>query len=248
MADKRDKSADKSRDEFTDRSSGGRGHGLPAEFPKDPRELLGGYATGTLTQRELQYLMNAALEDQELFDELQDEVALKQALDAPGVRQRLLAKLDAEQTQPARATAAEAETAGKSGWFRWQWGAVGLAVTGLAVLTFLLLAPPPQNTELAQNTAQRELQAAAQLEAPRAPEPRVSPAQTNAPESNEAAKASPEIPAVQPPRADAEEARARSAKDEAVIAEPAVGLTGNPATPQQPALSDKATAAAAAPP
>lgn len=155
------------------------------ELPKDPRQLLGGYATGTLNPRERQYLMNAALENQDLFDELQDEVALKQALDAPGVRRRLLAKLDREQPQPAVTTpstaGAPAAIEANAGSGRWRWGAAGLAAAALMALTFVLLAPPPQNPELAQNVAQRESQAAAQLEAPATPEPAPVPAGTQQP-------------------------------------------------------------------
>jgi len=60
----------------------------------DARKLMSGYATGSLTEAEREALMEAALEDKGLFDELADEAALKEILDEPGARQRLLAALE----------------------------------------------------------------------------------------------------------------------------------------------------------
>lgn len=56
-------------------------------------KLLGGYATGILTDSEKQVLFAAALEHQELFDALMDEEALRELLADPEVRKRLLAVL-----------------------------------------------------------------------------------------------------------------------------------------------------------
>jgi len=55
--------------------------------------LLGGYATGTLTEAEKRVLFAAALEHQELFDALLEEEVLRELLADPEVRQRLLAVL-----------------------------------------------------------------------------------------------------------------------------------------------------------
>jgi hypothetical protein len=60
----------------------------------EARKLLGGYATGSISEAERTVLLQAALEDQELFDELADEQALKEVLDEPGARQRLIAVLE----------------------------------------------------------------------------------------------------------------------------------------------------------
>jgi len=60
---------------------------------EDIQKLLGGYATGTLTEEERQALFAASLDDQELFDALADEEALKQLLADPGYRQELVADL-----------------------------------------------------------------------------------------------------------------------------------------------------------
>jgi len=56
----------------------------------DVRHLLGGYATGTLTPAEHAALMQAALEDQELFDALADDEALRRYLADPTFRKDLL--------------------------------------------------------------------------------------------------------------------------------------------------------------
>ena len=47
----------------------------------DMRKLLGGYATGTLTDAERKALFEAAMEDQTLFDAIADEGVLKELLD-----------------------------------------------------------------------------------------------------------------------------------------------------------------------
>jgi len=60
----------------------------------DIQKLLGGYATGTLTPEERRVLFEAALEDQELFDALGREEALRGVLSDPSARAQLLAAMD----------------------------------------------------------------------------------------------------------------------------------------------------------
>lgn len=55
--------------------------------------LLGGYATGTLTDSERRLLFEAALAHQDLFDALADEEALRELLADPAARAQLLAAL-----------------------------------------------------------------------------------------------------------------------------------------------------------
>ncbi len=55
----------------------------------DVRKLLGGYATDTLTESERAALFEAALEDQELFDALQNEDALRELLADPVSREQI---------------------------------------------------------------------------------------------------------------------------------------------------------------
>ena len=59
----------------------------------DVEKLLGGYATGTLTESEKTALFSAALEHQEIFDALMDEEALRDLLADPVARKRLLSAL-----------------------------------------------------------------------------------------------------------------------------------------------------------
>ena len=56
----------------------------------DMRRLLGGYATGTLTEAERRALFEASLHDQQLFEALADEEALRELLEDPAARAALL--------------------------------------------------------------------------------------------------------------------------------------------------------------
>jgi hypothetical protein len=60
----------------------------------DIQKLLGGYATGTLTPEEQRVLFEAALVDQDLFDALAREEALREVLSDPAARAQLLAAVD----------------------------------------------------------------------------------------------------------------------------------------------------------
>jgi hypothetical protein len=91
--------------------------------PEDARKLLGGYATGTLTDAEEQALFAAALEDQALFDELAGEQGLRELLVDPATRGRLLAALD----EPRR-----------SWWRSWKPAAGALAMAGLAAVAVVV--------------------------------------------------------------------------------------------------------------
>ncbi|MGO9097629.1 MAG: hypothetical protein ACLQGV_20700 [Bryobacteraceae bacterium] len=56
---------------------------------EDIEKLLGGYATGTLTDKERQALFEAALTDQALFEALAGEEALKELLEDPHCRREI---------------------------------------------------------------------------------------------------------------------------------------------------------------
>jgi hypothetical protein len=107
--------------------------------PDEARNLLGGYATGSLTEAERKALFAAALEDQELFDELAGEQALKEVLDEPGARQRLIAALE-----PPKHRAA---------WWPWATAAATLAIA-IAVVIYQRTPPPPK--QIAQVTKTEE--------------------------------------------------------------------------------------------
>lgn len=99
----------------------------------DARKLLGGYATGTLTSEERQALFAAALEDQELFDALAEEEALREQLADPVFREELQEAIEPERVLQVAAAAPPPRT---SPW-RWVWacsGAVGVAALALVTI------------------------------------------------------------------------------------------------------------------
>lgn len=84
---------------------------------EEARKLLSGYATGSLTELEQQLLFDATLEDQELFDELAHEQEMKELVELPGAKRRLLFALGPKKTRAA--------------W--WPWAAGVAAVATIAV-------------------------------------------------------------------------------------------------------------------
>jgi len=109
--------------------------------PEDVRKLIGGYATGSLSEAERKLLFDAALKDQELFDELAGEQVLKEILDEPGARQRLLSALG---------TLGAEQKSVQAPWWSRSWPWMGAAVT-MAVAIIIVVAqrtpvsqPPPQ--------------------------------------------------------------------------------------------------------
>ncbi len=104
---------------------------------EEAAKLLGGYATGTLSEAERQALFAAALERQELFDALMDEEALRELLADPGAKAQLMEALS--QAAPPRVVPL---------WRRPSLlgAAAGLIVAATAGLTYLRSpekAPPP---------------------------------------------------------------------------------------------------------
>ena len=93
---------------------------------EDIQKLLGGYATGTLTPEEQEALFAAALEDQELFDALVREQALRDLLRDPAAKAELLAAL---------------ETPARGGFWNWFHRplAVGLAMAGVMAIAVVAL-------------------------------------------------------------------------------------------------------------
>jgi len=61
--------------------------------PAEAEKLLGGYATGTLTEEERRHLFAAALDHQELFDALMDEEVLRELLADRAVKAQLILAL-----------------------------------------------------------------------------------------------------------------------------------------------------------
>lgn len=87
----------------------------------DLEKLLGGFAADTLTPEEKQTLYRAALQDQQLFNALADEQALKELLSDPDVRRRLLQALQKTSTSGA---------GGSLSWLDWFRRPAGLALAG----------------------------------------------------------------------------------------------------------------------
>jgi len=84
------------------------------------RQLLAGYATNTLTETERQALFEAALDDQELFDTLHQEQALKELLADPASRAQIRQALEKPRSvRPA--------------WWTWTAAASAVAAAGLIV-------------------------------------------------------------------------------------------------------------------
>jgi hypothetical protein len=96
----------------------------------DARKLIGGYATGSLTESERRLLFEAAMEDQDLFDELAREQELKELLDQPGARDRLIAAV----TPTGRSGAVKRPI--------WIWSAIAMAAVVFGVSTWSLLRTP----------------------------------------------------------------------------------------------------------
>ena len=129
------------------------------------RKLAGGYATGSLTPAERKLLFEAALEVQELFNELARDQALKELLDAPGARERLIA-----------ATQTPRDTRRRPIWM-WLWWPLGTAAAaGLVLAVWMsrpvrtrLIGKTPTNAEVAVVT--RPVPAPAPVQAVPAPPP-----------------------------------------------------------------------------
>jgi len=94
---------------------------------EDIQKLLGGYATGTLTPEEQQALFEAALSDQDLFDQLAREQALRDLLRDPACKAEILAALD-DRPLP---------------WYRrlgaWRPAAAALAMAGIVLVSVVVL-------------------------------------------------------------------------------------------------------------
>jgi hypothetical protein len=145
----------------------------------DIRKLIGGYATGTLTETERRMLFEAALDDQELFDELSREQALKELLEEPGAKQRLLAALEKPAHKPAPIA-----------WWRrpWPWALAATVVLGVALTSLL-----PQ-----RSTRPTEVAVVSQPAPPPPPVVKESNQPTPAPRATPAAKKAKPAPAAEP--------------------------------------------------
>ncbi len=110
------------------------------------QRLMSGYATGSLTESERKQLFEAALEDQHLFDQLAHEQALKELIDQPGARDRLIAAL------------APAETSRAVG--AWKkplaWGLAAMFVVSMSVAALMLTRSGIRTQVAQQQIAQKK--------------------------------------------------------------------------------------------
>jgi hypothetical protein len=160
---------------------------------EEARKLLSGYATGSLTELEQQLLFDAALDDQELFDELAEEQAVRELVELPGAKRRLLLALG-----PVRKQAV---------WWPWATGVAVAAALAVAV-TVWVQRPAVELRETA------EVQTVP-LVLPVAPPPAPSAAAPNTPVPEAAGKAAGALDSSEP-----EVATAEAAKDADAAAAP----------------------------
>ena len=126
---------------------------------EDIQNLLGGFATDTLTDRERELLFTAALKNQELFNALADEQALRDLLSDPASRRQLLQALEPQ----------------KRGVFAWMrrplfWAVAVSAMTALVVAVALRQARPPA-MEIAQTLPRPQTSPAEKAVVPRSEPP-----------------------------------------------------------------------------
>jgi hypothetical protein len=132
----------------------------------DFEKLLGGFAADTLTPEEKRSLYAAALQDQQLFNALADEQALKELLSNPDIRRRLLASLEQK-----RASSSSASPS----WFEWLRRPAGLAFAGgLTAAAIAVLLGVRMYQDSLQQAAQSVETEVAKPAAPLLPAPPVS--------------------------------------------------------------------------
>ena len=110
------------------------------------RKLLGGYATNTLSDSERSRLYEAALDDQGLFNALQQEESLKSLLADPAARAEVRQALDRQ--APARGDAT------RMAW--WAWGGAIGAVAAAVILFLVFLTKPARIAEAPAQIAAAE--------------------------------------------------------------------------------------------
>jgi len=161
------------------------------------RKLLGGYATDTLTEAERKILFEAALEDQDLFNALHDEDALRELLADPVSRHQVRRAL--EDSVPA-------DTRRAGFWSRgWVIGTAAIVLASAAAVAIVMVRqtmfhPPAPAIQIASSPTPQQ-QAAPSEQAPAAPKLRNEPrrdARKKAGETVESLRLSPANPAPPP--------------------------------------------------
>jgi hypothetical protein len=135
------------------------------------RKLLGGYATNSLTEAERKALFEAALDDQELFDALQQEQALKELLSDPVSR---------NQIQQALVQAQVSLVPSAAWWSRWWvWGSVAGAVAAAVLIVAVIRLNDQQKYQVARITPMARITPPPEASAQRAQPASSTPAEPN---------------------------------------------------------------------
>lgn len=182
------------------------------------RKLLGGYATNTLTEAERKSLFDAALDDQELFDALHQEQALKDLLADPISREQVRQALE------------KGGDTGAPWWSRW-WTWTGAAAAVAATVMIVAITRPPAHMPTPVAAPQSKSEAAGQ------PAEKLERA-VKAEDAKVAEPAPP--PAAKPARARLSAALRAERKDVATISQPpanAAAPSAQPVTSNQPPAS-----------
>ena len=196
----------------------------------DILDLIGRYATGSLTAEEQKRLFDAALDDQELFEQLVREQDMKQLLDQPGARDRMIHAL----TPPKR----------NRGWI---FGVAATAALSVALVAVLLRPVPKPSAQVAvaKTPAPTEI---SQPENP--PQPVSTPAPT--PSRVAAPKPAPETPKsaapAPPPEGVREETRRADAAPSKQVTPVSAASTDAPLRDAVKKEKDQAAPAAGPPP
>jgi len=163
----------------------------------DIQDLLGRYATGSLSEEERRRLFDAALTDQDLFDQLAREDELKKLLDEPGARDRMIRALE----PPKRKTA-------------WIFGVAAAAALSV-VVAVVLLRPAPKPPQVAATPTTPPPAEIAKTETVPAPVEPTPPQPTPAPRSPKAKaaeeKPEPAEPSKEPVKKDADQVQVAAA-------------------------------------
>jgi hypothetical protein len=142
--------------------------------------LLGGYATGTLTPEENAALMEAALEDQELFNALADDESLRRYLAEPEFRKDLLRATEPKPHRMRWISALATAAACLFGALLWTTHRTGAPMQEMAINRPQPVAPPPaaaygvQSVQVKPAAPKRPVNRKSQ--APPAPVPAMQPA------------------------------------------------------------------------
>ena len=156
------------------------------------RKLLGGYATNSLTEAERKALFEAALEDQELFDALQQEEALRDLLADPISRRQVQEALEGAPSELRAVAAAAAvspnyaqapvEPKRASGWWsrRWAWTGAASAVAAAVLIVAVVRSNRPveklKSVQVASEAAPSAAATSPVTPPPKTSEPKPTPA------------------------------------------------------------------------